>query len=512
MRTVTADYVVVGSGIAGLTAALAAASLGSVIVIAKGPFAECNSVLAQGGIAAAIGSHDSPRLHSQDTLRAGAGLSRRTVVELLTEEAPRVIEGLLRLGTRFDRTDCGELALGREGAHSTARVLHHGDQTGAEIWRALSTQAQAMGSIACLPETEALELLTEAGVCYGLVAATQGELICFLARAVILATGGCGRIFGRTTNSPAATGDGLALAWRAGATLTDLEFMQFHPTALALGESPLFLISEAVRGEGAVLVTEEGRRFMPAYHSMADLAPRDIVSRAILEEQATGRKVYLDATRIGGAFASRFPQIYRRLREAAIDPERQWIPVTPAAHFLMGGIKTDSFGRTNVRALFACGEVAGTGVHGANRLASNSLLEALVFGRRIAVALAHQRQQMGTKLWRSASSAAFRGIGDPVPLAGGDARLKRLQQLMWENVGIIRDGAKMAAAIKQLEHLEQEVSAFEYELKNMVAVAKLMTMAALRRKESRGSHYRLDYPQPLEQWRHTHFQLGRDSA
>ncbi len=502
MRVIETDFVIVGAGIAGLTAALWAAQHGEVIIITKDQAHNCNTALAQGGVAAAVGKNDSPELHLSDTLSAGAGACRPDAVRLLTGEAPQAIQTLLEWGVQFDFTETGELALAREGAHSLARVLHHGDNTGAEIWRTLYQKLQQTAGISLLPHTYALELSLNQGCCTGVLAEFQGEITHFSSRGVVLAAGGCGQIFGRTTNSSPSTGDGLALAWRAGAELTDLEFIQFHPTALDRGSNPLFLISEAVRGEGAVLVNSQGAKFMPAYHPMADLAPRDVVSRAIVQEQSEGREVFLDATALGAKFARRFPNIYRTLVGYNIDPLHQPIPVTPAAHFMIGGIKTDSWGQTNIRGLLACGETAATGVHGANRLASNSLLEGLVFGRRVALVLA--RLEHARPLPQPAEFPGAKAL-DP-----GDPRLTALQDTMWSKVGIIRDGHKLEEASRTL--LELQAGAEDFELHNMLQVARLITSAALNRPESRGSHFRSDYPVSNLAWQHRHFVPGRFSA
>ncbi|MDA8443176.1 MAG: L-aspartate oxidase [Peptococcaceae bacterium] len=509
MRVIKTDFLIIGSGVAGLSSALGAAQFGKVTLIAKDRLDICNSTLAQGGIAAAIGKTDSPELHKSDTLAAGAGICRPETVEILTGEAPAVIDSLLDWGTRFDLAASGELALGREGAHSLARVVHHGDDTGNEIWQSLYRQAQANGSISLLPSTNALELVTVNGRCYGAIADCSGEATYFAARGVVLATGGCGQLYGRTTNSPFSTGDGLVLAWQAGALLTDLEFMQFHPTALDLTDSPLFLISEAVRGEGAVLVDDVGTRFMPQYHPMADLAPRDVVSRAILAQQQNGKRVYLDATSLGASFSSRFPNIFAKLQRHGLQPSRDWIPVTPAAHFTIGGIKTDSYGKTNVPALLACGEVANTGVHGANRLASNSLLEGLVFGKRVGQALSQLPQLPQTLPEPNFFTTSLPHLR---PLGNDDPRLTQLHSIMWNYVGILRDANGLETALQELTLLACQIQAEEIQLKSMLTLAKMITQTALARCESRGSHYRLDYPQPNRAWQNQHLSPGRYSA
>jgi len=530
MRQMETDMVVVGSGLAGLATALWLSPAGEVLVLAKDRLDECNSTLAQGGIAAAISHADSPRLHAEDTLFAGAGLCEPQTVELLTQGATDIIADLVALGTHFDLDPSGALDLAREGAHRIARILHHGDSTGAEIWRVLHNQVLQKEHVRMLPGQRAEELWVEDGKCRGVIIRGVNGPTLVRAKVVVLATGGCGQLFGRTTSSRFSTGDGLIVAWRAGAVLRDLEFVQFHPTAFALGDSPLFLISEAVRGEGALLVLENGYRFMPEYHLLAELAPRDIVARAIAKEEEKGHRVFLDATPIGKNFAKRFPTIHSKLSKYGIDPLLDLIPVTPAAHFLMGGIKTDESGRTNVEGLYACGEAASTGVHGANRLASNSLLETLVFGKRVAAAvtydLAKWFELKPTSLVKRTANApgeanVKRGItkGYPLtlnvrdvvyPLDHNDARFKEVQTIMWEQVGLVRSGDGLQDALRKLESLEKQVLDDEPELRDIVQLAKLLAQAALERRESRGSHYRSDYPEISVAWNQKHLDIGLD--
>ncbi|MDR3271784.1 MAG: L-aspartate oxidase [Peptococcaceae bacterium] len=499
LRIIKRDFFVIGSGVAGLEAALGLSSVGSVAILTKEKVDDCNSVLAQGGIAAAIGKTDSSQLHCADTLLAGAGISRRRPVQLLTTAGPRVIRTLIRRGVRFDCDAAGELDLGLEAAHAQPRVLHYGDQTGAEIWRALREETARNSRIKIFSETDALDLIVRQGRCLGLIAADAQEALCCLGQAVVLASGGCGTIYGRTTNNPVSTGDGIALAWRAGARLADMEFIQFHPTALNLNEQPLFLISEAVRGEGAVLVNAQGQRFMPEYHEAAELAPRDVVSRAILAEQEQGTRVFLDATKIAEHFPERFPGIYEKLRQVSLDPARQWIPVTPAAHFIMGGVQTDTYGRSSLTGLLACGETACTGVHGANRLASNSLLEGLVFGGRIRAGVKRLPEYECSMIHDQeilASLPEMRHDRKTRPVSAQDERVRSLQETMWRKVGIIRDAAGLSEALHRLEVLAADTKADEYALINMIQVATIITRAALARRESRGGHFRSDYPLP----------------
>lgn len=510
MKNLETDFLVIGSGIAGLATALWAAPYGKVTILSKDRLDRCNSTLAQGGIAAAVGQEDSPEKHTRDTLLAGAGICQEKTVEILTREAPKIIQGLLEIGTPFDRTASGELALGREGAHSLARVIHRGDDTGAAIWEALFHTVQDK-KVDFLPETHAEELLIKEGRCYGAIVRNSLGVFRVLARGVVLATGGIGQIFGRTTNSLLSTGEGLALAWKAGAVLSDLEFVQFHPTALATEENPLFLISEAVRGEGAVLVNEKRERFMPNYHPRADLAPRDVVARSIVAEQHKGHQVYLDASLLGERFEQRFPNIYAKILSMGLDPVKDLIPITPAAHFFMGGIQTDSFGRTNLPGLYACGECANTGVHGANRLASNSLLEGLVFGQRVAQALGEAPEESLPK-YGDLEVLEIESFQAAKPVDLEDLRVLALQELMRSHVGIVRDEFGMREAYDALCQLEIEVPSVERELKNMFLVAKLITSSALQRLESRGSHYRLDYPEVDPVWQPKHLSLRRHSA
>src|SRR5579863_8489511 len=393
METQQSDALVVGAGIAGLVAALKLQPA-RVTVLCKTRLGKGAATdWAQGGIAAAVGKDDSPRLHAIDTQRAGAGISDSKIVEILTRDAPARIEELLELGAAFDRTAGGELALGREAAHQRRRIVKAGgDATGHEILKTLIEAVRAHPGIEIVEEVTADDLILD-GARVGGVWATDnatGERVAFRTGAVVLATGGIGRLYRYTTNPVEATGDGIAMAARAGALLADMEFVQFHPTALAIGRDPMPLVTEAVRGEGATLVNDLGERFMLPIHRDAELAPRDVVARAIFEQLQHGRTVGLDAREaIGAEFPEAFPTVFRFCMEAGIDPRVQNIPVAPAAHYLMGGIAVDEWGRTSLQNLWACGETSATGVHGANRLASNSLLEALVYGSRVAVDIAN---------------------------------------------------------------------------------------------------------------------------
>lgn len=502
------DYVIVGSGIAGLYAALLAQEHGSVLVLTKGPIEECNTRYAQGGIAAPVGPDDSPELHLEDTLVAGAGLVNEEAARILTSEAADRIADLVRFGVPFDTVD-GEVALAREGAHSRARVLHAGgDSTGQHIELTMSSLAR-LSRVTILEHCLAREIRLEDGAVRGLEAldARTGTSEEFECRFLILATGGCGQLYRVSTNPPVTTGDGVALAYRAGAEVMDMEFIQFHPTALRLPGVPAFLISEAVRGEGAFLRDEGGRRFMPDYHPQAELAPRDVVARAIVTEMARSGsdRVYLDVTHLPPEkVSSRFPQIYRFCLEHRLDITREPIPVSPAAHYAMGGVRTNTWGETNLPGLYACGEAACMGLHGANRLASNSLLETVVFAKRV---VQRTLDSPGTPA---------PATPDALPLATAAAaeapRADRtaVQALMWEKVGIVRDGSALAEAARLLSAWDAALPAPSdrpsHELANLVLAGRLVTEGALQREESRGAHYRRDFPEPRAEWlRHTVF-------
>jgi L-aspartate oxidase len=491
------EILVVGSGAAGLTAALGAAPL-RVTVLTKARLGTGgSSPWAQGGIAAAVGRDDAPALHAADTLAAGAGLNDPHVVDILTAEGPERVKALLALGAHFDLDDTGGLSLGREAAHSRRRILHARDATGAEVVRTLVEAVRRAPEVRVVDEAFAIDLVVEDGQVAGLLAVhADGRRVLHLAPAVVLATGGLGRLYLHTTNPKEATGDGLAMAARAGARLVDLEFVQFHPTALATGADPMPLLTEALRGEGAVLIDEAGERFMPAEHPDAELAPRDVVARAIWRQLRAGHQVFLDATRaVGEDFPEHFPTVFHLCQEHGLDPRTQPIPVAPAAHYHMGGIAVDENGRTSLPGLWACGEVTATGAHGANRLASNSLLEALVFGARVADDL-----RAGLPAGRT---PRVRLAGAPLGLAApGDAGLTAaVRRLMWEKVGLVRDEEGLAFAVAELKRLAAAHPQASGEARNLLCVARLLTDAALERRESRGGHYRSDYPAPDPAWR-----------
>ncbi len=415
-------FLVVGSGIAGLHTAWRAAEDGNVILLTKRSLFDSATAYAQGGIAAALGAGDSPALHRRDTLAAGAALCDREAVEVLVEEGPARVQELFAAGARFDLAPGGRFKLGREAAHSRNRIVHaHGDQTGAEVARTLIERVRQSQHVEVIESARVLDLIVHSDECLGVRASVSGRPVEIIADATVLATGGCGQVYRYTTNPVVATGDGYAIAWRAGVRLIDMEFVQFHPTALDTPENPLALISEAVRGEGAVLRNDRGERFMKKRHRLADLAPRDIVAREIFREQRPARpggkprRVSLDATALGDTFTQRFPGIFALCEARGIDPRRDLIPVTPAAHYMMGGIVTDLAGRTSMTRLYACGEVSRTGVHGANRLASNSLLEGLVFAERVARDIqrssAPRASPARSLLGRAAADRPWRGAG-----------------------------------------------------------------------------------------------------
>ncbi len=492
------DYVIVGSGVAGIFTAIHLAEKGRVTVLSKQDLIAGNTWFAQGGIAAAFSPEDSPTLHFEDTWKAGNYFGDRAAISTLVEEAPARINDLFKLGVRFDRSN-GAIALGREGAHSMKRILHiGGDATGRELIESLIQTAKEIG-IRFIEDAFAEHIAVEDGRCSGLFYSTKEGLHYIAARAVILATGGCGQLYQFTTNAPAVTGDGLVMAYKAGATLRDLEFFQFHPTVFLPPEGQPFLISEAVRGEGAYLVNASGERFMLQKHERAELGPRDIVSRAIVEEQRRTRDfIYLDVRHLGAEFIpERFPTIYSRCLEWDLDITKELIPVTPAAHYLIGGIEVDLDGHTSVKNLFAVGEVASTGVHGANRLASNSLLEGLVFGYRVALEAAKNTEPVKEALPQELTVYFSSCADQKTEQACADLR-RDLTWMMWHKVGLIRTEESMLEMKKQLEKW-LPLTHYRYsspelnETANMLLIAMMMTEAALFRRESRGCHYRSDF-------------------
>jgi L-aspartate oxidase len=498
MRT---RFLVIGSGVAGLHTAWRASQHGDVLLLTKRSLFDSATAYAQGGIAAALGAGDSPKLHRQDTLAAGAALCDAAAVQVLVEEGPARVRELQTAGAEFDLDPKGELLLGREAAHSTNRIVHaHGDQTGAEVARTLIARVRKSKRVTVLERARVLDLIVSRGACIGVRASVAGHPVEIIADACVLATGGCGQVYRYTTNPVVATGDGFAIAHRAGVVLADMEFVQFHPTALDTPENPLALISEAVRGEGAILVNERGERFMQKVHADAELAPRDVVARAIFREQKRSR-VYLDARKLGRGFAKRFPGILALCAARGIDPRKDLIPVTPAAHYMMGGVVTDLNGRSAMPRLYAVGEVARTGVHGANRLASNSLLEGLVFAERVA------RDIMGVAGLTRLPAAKRWTV--PVLTDRGAAQVAadRVREVMWRYAGIARTATGLRRAVIELAEIEERLPTGATEELNLVQTARLIVESALRRKESRGGHYRSDFPRAKSTWRGRHIEL-----
>jgi L-aspartate oxidase len=498
-----ADIVVIGSGVAGMMTALHA-SHREVLVLSKSGFAEGgSSPLAQGGIAAAVGLTDSPMSHARDTVEAGAGLCREEVVRAVTREGPERIEELLELGAVFDRSATGALDLGREGTHDVARVVHaEGDATGAEIVRALKTAVAAEDRIEIRDDTLALELVVDRGRVVGVLCAdADGRPFLVAANAVVLATGGIGRVYSTTTNRAESTGDGLAMAARAGASLAGLEFVQFHPTALDVKADTTPLLTEALRGEGAVLVDESGRRIMAGVHPGLELAPRDVVARAIWSELQVGCRVFLDGTALADGFADRFPSVLGLCLAHGLDPRERPMPVTPAAHFHMGGVVVGLDGSTSLPGLWACGEVSWTGLHGANRLASNSLLEALVFGRRTgrSVAEVSRDHASAERVARAVNRDAVELDARPWA-AAGDPVVADLRMVMWRDVGLVRSMTGLRRAQLEIDRLSRGVEKRLGEIANLLTVARLLTTAATLRTESRGAHFRRDFPRPSRHW------------
>ena len=494
-------FLVVGSGVAGLHTAWRASAEGEVMVLTKRSLFDSATAYAQGGIAAALGAGDSPELHRQDTLAAGAALCDAAAVEVLVEEGPARVRELATAGAHFDLEPGGNFKLGREAAHSRRRIVHaHGDQTGAEVARTLIQRVKESEKIQVMEKTRILELIVENGTCYGVRAAVAGKAVDIIADATVLATGGCGQVYRYTTNPQVATGDGFAIAHRAGAKLADMEFVQFHPTALDTPENPLQLISEAVRGEGAVLVNEENERFMLKRHRLAELAPRDVVAREIFREKAGGRRVWLDARKLGKKFEKSFPGILAICRARGVDPVKDLIPVTPAAHYMMGGIVTDLRGRASLGCLYACGEVSRTGVHGANRLASNSLLEGLVFAERVARDMIEADKPGTAPRKKNWSVPVLRDRG------AAQVAADEIRQIMWDYCGIDRTAKNLRLALDRLAEVEFRLPDGATEEANMVQTSMLIADAALLRKESRGGHYRSDFPRAKRKWSGRHIE------
>ncbi len=499
---VVTDILVIGSGVAGLRAAIAASQNAEVLLVSKQQLSESNTFYAQGGIATVMKADDSFESHIADTLATGCGLSERAAVETVVREAPACINELISWGANFDRETDGRLSFGREGGHSAARIIHAlGDATGRELANSLLAVARQREAISILEHTFVLDLITLEGRCVGALGWTQQRgMFAIFARQTLLASGGAGALFRETTNPAIATADGHAMAWRAQAELRDMEMVQFHPTTIYIAGSARFLVSEAVRGEGAKLIDRAGEEFMKAYHPMAELAPRDVVSRSILAQMArTGTThVFLDCRHMGEeGFKSRFPSIYKVCQQFAINPGKQPIPVHPSAHYMVGGVRCDLLGRTSVENLYAIGEASYTGLHGANRLASNSLIEALVFGKRAgedaAARIAGQSRPIEIPRLTVEIPRSQRTELDMADV------LSSLKSLLWRNTGIERYGPRLDEAIEIIDFWSHYVldKVFEapagWELQNMLEVARLITVAARSRTETRGVHYRTDF-------------------
>jgi L-aspartate oxidase len=505
-----ADYAIVGSGVAGVRAAIELSQAGSVVVLAKSSLNESATAYAYSGVAVALNDEDEISLHEQDTIDAGDGLCNPEAVALMVEEGPKYITQLIEWGTEFDRAGT-KLAFTRETAHSRSRILHaRGDSTGREISRALLARAHTIPHLHLRPHAFTTRLIVEKGRAVGVyfLDETDGALHELRAGAVLLATGGVGQLYSETTNPEVSTGDGMAIAYEAGAILCDMEFVQFHATALNIPRAPRFVLSEVLRTEGAVLRNINLERFMKRYHEAHEMAPRDVIARAIVSEmhRTSSKHVYLDMTsKSKEFFEKRFPYIYATCTTYGLDLASDLAPVSPAAHFSMGGVKTDLWGRTSIEGLYAAGETAANGVHGANRLASNSLLEGLVFGARAGIAM--MKDAPGSKK----SSAHLPGSVIPKNLAeaeknkdksktkpGNGAPLEKLKEIMWKDVGILRSGKELKAAVEALAAMQCAVSEKdgrrEYELNNLHALGELVARSALARQESRGSHYRSEFP------------------
>lgn len=509
MKKEKADFLIIGGGVAGLRAAIELAEHGTVLVVTKERPAECTTEYAQGGIAVALSDEDEVGIHFDDTLKAGDGLCREEAVKILVEDGPERILELISWGAAFDKEGT-KLDFTMEAAHSRKRILHaHGDSTGRELQRVLLNKVRSFSSVKKYPFGFAIDLIVKDGTCLGAYMLKGREVSALSAKVTVLATGGAGQIFSRTTNPALTTGDGSAIAYRAGAIVEDMEFVQFHPTVLFAPSAPQFLLSEAMRGEGAILRNINKDPFMKDYHPDGDLAPRDIVSRAIISQmvRTKSKHVFLDLTHMDSAFIKkRFPGIYATCLQYDVDIASDLVPVSPAAHYIMGGVKTDLYGATKIHGLYAAGEVACTGVHGANRLASNSLLEGLVYGARAGkAALKFAMKKKQTGLRTKDIDQYLRNVQKSSQISDCEEIRHALRKMMWEKVGIIRCEESLGEAQAQLEAwsfiLDRVVTTrHENELKNMILAASLITEAARMRKGSVGAHYRSDFPKRGARW------------
>lgn len=508
------DFIVIGSGVAGLRASIELAKSGArVTVLTKDKASESNTEYAQGGVAVVLSDDDNAELHEEDTLVAGAGLCDSEAVETLVEGGTKYIKQLIEWGIEFDR-EGGKLAFTQEAAHSRRRILHaHGDSTGKEIVRALIARARQEKRIVLMPFANTESLIVEGGRCVGVrfldpILRAPREIF---AKAVILCTGGAGQLYQHTTNPSVATGDGMAIAYFAGAEMADMEFVQFHPTALSLENAPRFLLSEAMRGEGGILRNKFGERFMGNYDERLELAPRDIVSRSIVAEmRRTGtRNVFLDMTALSEEFLrERFPKIYETCKFYDLNIATDLLPVSPASHYCMGGIRTDLHGRSTIQGLYAAGEVTCTGVHGANRLASNSLLEGLVFGARAGEAMVTDNYELRITNYKLKDEDQRPKTKDQ-SVEISTAVKKRVKRVMWERVGILRDKDSLKRALKEFEQISE--ANLSTSSRNFVTLAKLVATSALWREESRGGHFRNDFPERDEKFRvHSIQKLGAE--
>ncbi len=505
LEKVKSDIVIIGSGIAGVYTALSLDSKYKISIITKEKVEISNSVLAQGGIAVSLDKNDSPDMHMKDTLYAGAGLCNEETVRVLVDEAASNIDQLCKYGVEFDKSSKGDntLALTREAAHSTSRIIHAGDATGKEVCDKLIQRVNQRENVSIFEQIWVVDLLVKDNRCYGVLVFDEscGKYKVFYGGLIICASGGYGNLYHYTTNPEVSTGDGAAFSYRAGAELMDLEFVQFHPTVLYHPQNRSFLISEAVRGEGAILRNGKGERFMPEYHELAELAPRDVVARSIfMEMRKNGEKnAFLDITHKDKEYLEkRFPTISQTCLKYGIDMSKDYIPIAPAEHYCMGGIKTDVYGKTSIKGFYACGEAACNGIHGANRLASNSLLEGLVFGHRIGTE--------ANEILADYDGECPRFVSDDerkpsLPKEELQQYIDLLRHTMTHNVGIIRSEERMTKAMDTVVEIKEKIYGMENDcneafiLQNNVLLAEALISAALERKESRGSHYRSDYPE-----------------